>query len=258
MSTKLLDCIHCNNKALSNIRWQYDDQTFFTDKDFLERKYSEKDFYAELINPDTFFALYEKYTWYILECTTCNKFTFLEKIQSIEYVRDIAKQDSGKRGRILESQLITLYPTRDDTLTLTPNPTLDMPPEIIVDYNEARAVFKYSPQASAALLRLAIQKLCKHLGQPGKNINDDIAALVKTGLPVKIQRALDIVRVIGNNAVHPGELNLQDDQETVLALFKIVNFIIDEMITLPKELEEIYNKLPENARKSIEKRDQTK
>jgi hypothetical protein len=34
-----------------------------------------------------------------------------------------------------------------------------------------------------------------------------------------------------------------------------MNFIIEEMITRPKEIKEIYNRLPENVHKSIEKRD---
>ena len=39
---------------------------------------------------------------------------------------------------------------------------------------------------------------CGHLGESGKNINDDIAALVKKGLNLMIQQSLDVVRVIGN------------------------------------------------------------
>lgn len=141
--------------------------------------------------------------------------------------------------------------------SIAPHPSLDMPLDVAADFNEAREVLAKSPRSSAALLRLSIQKLCKHLGLPGKNLNEDIGALVKAGLPVKIQQALDIVRVIGNNAVHPGELDLQDGGNTALALFQLVNLIIEDRITRQREIDEMYNKLPPNALKGISQRDQT-
>ena len=101
----------------------------------------------------------------------------------------------------------------------------DLPPDILVDYNEARDIVNISPRGSSALLRLAIQKLCIHLGEKGKHINDDIASLVKKGLPVSLQQALDSVRVIGNNAVHPGLIDLNDKPETAFALFSFINII---------------------------------
>src|SRR4030095_1883409 len=123
------------------------------------------------------------------------------------------------------------------------------------DYFEASSISTKSPRGAAALLRLAIQKLCIHLGQTGKNINDDIANLVKAGLPAQIQKALDIVRVIGNNAVHPGVIDLNDKPDTVHTLFTLINQIVQDRITQPKEIDSLYNTLPEEARKAIEKRD---
>ena len=93
------------------------------------------------------------------------------------------------------------------------------------------------------------------LGETGENINEDIKSLVSKGLPTKIQQALDYCRVIGNNAVHPSQINIDDTPEIAQVLFKMINFIIEEMITKPKELDELYNLLPESARTAIEKRD---
>lgn len=134
-------------------------------------------------------------------------------------------------------------------------PNKDLPQEIVSDYLEARDILNKSPRGAAALLRLAIQKLCKELGEKGKNINDDIAELVKKGLPLKIQQALDYVRVVGNNAVHPGQIDLTDNRDTALNLFSLINIIADVMISQPKHVDTLYNSLPTEQLKAIEKRD---
>ncbi len=137
-------------------------------------------------------------------------------------------------------------------------PNTDLNKDIVSDYNEAVSILQRSPRGSAALLRLAIQKLCVQLGENGKNLNTDIANLVKKGLPSKVQESLDVLRVIGNESVHPGELNIKDDVATATALFRLVNFIAEKMITEPKEIEAIYDKLPESKKKEIANRDKAK
>ncbi|PFH28552.1 DUF4145 domain-containing protein [Burkholderia sp. JKS000303] len=123
------------------------------------------------------------------------------------------------------------------------------------DYNEARDIFGRSPRAAVALLRLALQKLLKEVGQKGANINDDIAALVKDGLSPHVQQALDYCRVVGNNAVHPGEISLDDTPEMGVVLFEMLNLIVEQLIAQPKRVESYYAGLPEGARAAIERRD---
>jgi Domain of unknown function (DUF4145) len=132
----------------------------------------------------------------------------------------------------------------------------DLPDDIKNDYNEAKDIVNISPRGAAALLRLAVQKLCIHLGEKGKNINDDIESLVKKGLPKTMQQALDSVRVVGNNAVHPGTIDLNDKIEIAYALFGFVNVICEVLISQPKKIQEFYEKnIPEGIRNGIEKRD---
>ena len=134
-------------------------------------------------------------------------------------------------------------------------PHPDMPEGIVGEYNEARGIFGRSPRAAVALLRLAIQKLMVELGEKGDNINSDIKSLVAKGLPVQVQQAFDYCRVVGNHAVHPGEINLNDTPEMGQHLFNMINFIVEDRITRPKQIATLYGKLPEAARDAIEKRD---
>lgn len=144
-----------------------------------------------------------------------------------------------------------LYPPA----SLVQAPNIDLSPEVKADYEEAASILSKSPRGAAALLRLAIQKLVIDLGCKGKDLNADIAKLVSKGLPQKIQKALDLVRVIGNNAVHPGTIDFSDDGQIARQLFGLVNLIADVMISQPLKVEAMYGQLPAGARTAIEKRD---
>jgi len=133
---------------------------------------------------------------------------------------------------------------------------VDMPQECVADYDEARSIVAISPRAASALIRLALQKLMITLGEKGKNINDDIGCLVEKGLPDQVQQALDFCRVVGNNAVHPGEIEINDTPEIAHNLFNMMNFIIEDRISRPKHIQSLYAQLPEGARKAVEKRDE--
>lgn len=140
---------------------------------------------------------------------------------------------------------------------LVSEPAAEMPPEVRADFEEALKVFPHSSRASAALLRLSIQNLCTHLGLPGKNLNDDIGTLVERGLPDTIRQSLDVVRVVGNNQVHPGVLDVRDNPEIALSLFGLVNIITEYMISNPKRIQALHDKLPAGAQEQILNRDKT-
>jgi Domain of unknown function (DUF4145) len=147
-----------------------------------------------------------------------------------------------------------IYPTQKFEVA----PNEDMPEDVRVEFAEASAIVDASARGAAALLRLAIQKLMPHLGEKGKDLNADIGALVRKGLDEKVQKALDSVRVIGNNAVHPGTIDLKDDKETAISLFGLVNYIVESQISAPKQIDAIYGRLPSTAVAAIDKRDNTK
>jgi hypothetical protein len=144
-----------------------------------------------------------------------------------------------------------IYPTRDSTIV----PHEEMPDAVKEDFDEAASVVDKSPRGATALLRLCIQKLMPILGETSGNLDKDIGSLVTKGLEVEIQQALDIVRVVGNNAVHPGQIDLKDDKATAIKLFELLNLIVERRIATPKRIQALFEGLPEGALKAIAKRD---
>lgn len=173
-------------------------------------------------------------------CTHCDKYAFW-----LEH-EHLAGSDAFDGRMIVPSQVAA------------PMPHSDMPASIQQDYEEARLIAQASPRGAAALLRLCVQNLCHSLGESGTNINADIAALVKKGLPVEVQQALDIVRVVGNNAVHPGELSADDVAAVCLTLFSLINHIVEDRISRPKKLADLFSSLPSNSLAQIQRRDNGK
>lgn len=134
-----------------------------------------------------------------------------------------------------------------------------MPADVKLDFLEANEILDKSPRGAAALLRLCVQKLLIYLGQKGKNINDEIGNLVQQGLDKRIQQALDVVRVVGDSAVHPGQIDLRDDKTTAAKLFGLVNVIVELQITQAKHISELYEfVVPETVKAQIEQRDAPK
>lgn len=136
-----------------------------------------------------------------------------------------------------------------------PSPHPDTPEDIAQIFEEARAVFSISPKASAALLRLALEKLVYQLAGQHGSINDAIKSLVKKGLPERVQKAMDVLRVTGNKALHAGTIDLTDDQKVANSLFAVFNLIVEDQITKVKQVNLLFEMLPEDEKQKIEKRD---
>ena len=144
-----------------------------------------------------------------------------------------------------------VYPEQGEA----PLPNSDLSEDVVRDYLEASSILDRSPRGAAALLRLCVQKICRELGGNGRDINADIGQLVANGLDKRVQQALDVVRVVGNNAVHPGQIDLRDNRITAEKLFNLVNIIADIMISQPKHLQSMFDDLPDGYRAAIAKRD---
>ena len=154
-----------------------------------------------------------------------------------------------------------VYPDRG----IAPQPHPDLPAGPLADYEEAASVSGRSPRAAGGLLRVCIERLVDELEPEDEDLkrkfrkeklNGKIGKLVEEGLPVKVQQALDTVRCIGNNLVHPGQMDPNETPETVAQLFALVNIIVDSMITQPKAIADLFeSQLTAGEKDQITRRD---
>jgi hypothetical protein len=195
------------------------------------------------------------YTWQVLMCPVCQQ---INVVRFTRYESEAYFSGCNEHGEELYDQQVHidyLHPLFDPSL---PSPHPDMPDSLRNDYGEAYRVCTISPRSAAALLRLMVQKLCNELVGVKGGINENIKILVQRGLPEHIQEALDTVRIIGNQAVHPDELDVDDNPETVRRLFNLVNEIVEDRISRPSkqaEISRIYGELPPTKLDEIRQRD---
>jgi hypothetical protein len=136
-------------------------------------------------------------------------------------------------------------------------PNDDMPEDIQSLYNEARSIVNLSAKSAAALLRLGLEKLLIHLGAKKGSIDVMIQDLVDRDIisaSGSVRKALDSLRMLGNAGVHPTGIDLDEDPQAAFALFKVLNFVVEKLITEEKEIEAIYAFVPEGKRENLDKR----
>ena len=124
-----------------------------------------------------------------------------------------------------------------------PGPHADMPGQVKKVYEEARKVASKSAGATAALLRKAAEMLCREVlweehggGSKWPSLDKGIAKLKDAGvLSPKCVEGLTIVRLVGNDAVHEGVIDMEEDEQSLELLFDLINDIVQETISRPRE-----------------------
>ena len=122
-----------------------------------------------------------------------------------------------------------------------PLPNEDLSDGIKADYMEAASVLQKSPRAAAALLRLALQKLCKQLGGKGKHIQAGHWPAGERKRVVRPRGGCDGLR-FALSATTPcirGNWTWRR-RETATILFDLINFIAETMLTEPKKRKAFY------------------
>lgn len=170
----------------------------------------------------------------------------------ISYDYCAEKKRERRDDGLLSYHLYRIYPP--SIPNNIPQPNVDMSEECKTIYNEAAAVLDISPRASAALMRLCLQQFLNKQEIAGNSIDQQTQELIHRGIPNHIIQYIDSCRIIGNNSVHPGEIDLNDNTELASFLFPIMNTVSEYLVSEKKKADQIFNSLPSGAILAVEKR----
>ena len=102
-------------------------------------------------------------------------------------------------------------------------------------------------------MRLALEQLLQNINNNKLKLYENVNNLIASNIPEPLIKALTILRVNGNDIMHTGEIKIFENNQDVLYLFHLFNMIVEELITRPKKVKELYDKIPESIRKQTEK-----
>lgn len=143
-----------------------------------------------------------------------------------------------------------------------PLPAGAMPEHVRELYEEAVLVFGVSRRAGAALARATLEALLRHVDPDAGKVNlDERMARMESRLSSTLWDTLDLVRHVGNKALHvsgaPDEAVVlvldEDDVEVGPALFEIINDVVDETIAKEQKRSRLAELIPEGVRDGVER-----
>jgi hypothetical protein len=86
--------------------------------------------------------------------------------------------------------------------------------EVLEDFEEAAAILNKFPRGAAALTRICIQRMMPLVKGNAKNPDENFSSLVRKGLEVEIQQAMDVLQVVGKSPLQLSEVDLEEENET--------------------------------------------
>jgi hypothetical protein len=110
---------------------------------------------------------------------------------------------------------------------------IDKTPELVEeDLEEAAAILNKFPRGAAALMRVCIQKLVPLLQDNGKELNRRVSSLVRKGLEMEMQQAMDVLQLLRSDPVHSGQLESHaDNKKTALRFLDSLKEVLERRMS---------------------------
>jgi hypothetical protein len=103
------------------------------------------------------------------------------------------------------------------------------------DFEEAAAILNKSPRGAAALIRICIQNMMPLMKETGKNLDENISSLVRKGLEVEIQQAMDVLQVIRRNPGQESDVDLRDETAIATRMLESLKEILERRMLKNRE-----------------------
>jgi hypothetical protein len=103
------------------------------------------------------------------------------------------------------------------------------------DFEEAAAVLNKSPRAVTALIRICIQNMMPLLKETGKSLDENISSLVRKGLEVEIQQAMDVLQVFRRNPGQESDVDLRDETAIATRMLESLKEILERRMLNNRE-----------------------
>jgi hypothetical protein len=109
---------------------------------------------------------------------------------------------------------------------------IDKTPELVEDdLDEAAAILDKFPRGATALMRVCIQKLVHLLEENGNALNQRVSSLVRKGLEMEMQQAMEVLQVLRLDPVQLNPLESQADRETALRFLDSLKEVLERRMS---------------------------
>jgi hypothetical protein len=109
---------------------------------------------------------------------------------------------------------------------------IDKTPELVEeDLEEAATILNKFPRGATALMRVCIQKLVPLLEDDGNELNQRVSSLVRKGLEMEIQQAMDVLQVLRSDSTQLNPLESQADRETALRFLDSLKEVLERRMS---------------------------
>jgi hypothetical protein len=117
---------------------------------------------------------------------------------------------------------ILVFPTR-----------IDKTPELVEkDLEEATAILNKFPRGATALMRVCIQKLVPLLEDNGKELNQRVSSLVRKGLEMEMQQAMEVLQLLRSDPVQLSQLESHaDNKKTALRFLDSLKEVLERRMS---------------------------